>query len=95
MSNLDCKTYIFDRTKTINQIIVVNMLQNLSHMYSSHYMIIKCVGFKSIHYTINLNIMLSFEVFNKFYSVFLLNVLLALINKIISFQKNNNNISNW
>ena len=95
MSNLDCTTYIFDRTKIINQIIVVNMLYNWSHLYSSHYMIIKYIGFKSIHYTINLNIMLFFEVFNKFYSVFLLNVLLALINKIISFQKNNNNISNW
>ena len=49
---------IFDqtKTKTTNQIMVVNMLHNWSHMYSSHYSTIKCVGFELIHYANNLNI---------------------------------------
>ena len=49
--------------------MIVNMLQNLSHMYSSHYRIIKYVSFKPIHYAINLNAASSFKVF-KFDSVF-------------------------
>ena len=47
---------IFDQIEATNQIIVVNILQNRSHMYSSHYISIKCVGFKSIHYAINLKL---------------------------------------
>ena len=49
---------IFDqtKTKTTNQITVVNMLHNWSHTYSSHYSNIKCVGFELIHYANNLNI---------------------------------------
>ena len=34
--------------------MVVNMLQNLSHRYSSHYRIIKCACFELIYYVINL-----------------------------------------
>ena len=43
--------------------MIVNMLQNLSHMYSSHFKIIKCVSFKPIHYVINLDVASSFKVF--------------------------------
>ena len=44
------------------------MLQNLNLMNSSHYGIFKCIGFVSNHYVsvINLNIMSSFSIFNKF-----------------------------
>ena len=58
-----------------NQIMIVNMLQNWSHMYSSHYMIIKYVSFKPIHYVINLNIVSFFKVFNEFDYVFISDVL--------------------
>ena len=40
----------------------VNILQKLSYRYSSHYKIIKYVGFESIHYVINLNDMFLFNV---------------------------------
>ena len=50
-------------------------------MYSSHYSIIKCVGFKPIHCATNLDIASSSKVFNEFDYVFLLNVLLVRINK--------------
>ena len=46
-------------------------------MYYSHYRIIKCVGFGSIHYAINLDDESSFRVFSEFDSMFLLNVLLV------------------
>ena len=58
--------------------MVINILQNLSYMYSSHNNNIKCVGstikyvgFESIHYVINLDIVSSFMVFNDFDSMFL------------------------
>ena len=58
--------------------MVINILQNLSYMYSSHNNNIKCVGltikhvgFESIHYAINLDIVSSFMVFNDFDSMFL------------------------
>ena len=55
-----------------NQIMIVKMLQNYSHKYSSHYsIIIKCINFEHIHYGINLNIISSFIFFNKFDYVFL------------------------
>ena len=54
---------ILDQTDTINQIMIINMLQKLSYRYSSHYKIIKCVSFESIHYVINLNDVFLFNVF--------------------------------
>ena len=60
-----------DLIKTTSQIIVINMLENYSHMYSSHHKIIKYVGFKSIHCAINLNVTSSLKVFNKFDSLFI------------------------
>ena len=68
---------IFNKTKTINQIMVVNMVQNWSHTYYSHYKVIKCIGFEPIHHVINLGVALSFKVFCKFDYVFLLKVLLV------------------
>ena len=50
--------------------MAVNMLQNWSHRYSSHYRIIKCVDFESIHYILNLDVALSSKVFSEFDSVF-------------------------
>ena len=40
------------------------MVVNMSHMYFSHYTIIKFVSFDLIHYVINLNVMS----FSKFFS---------------------------
>ena len=48
-----CEQNIFDQIETTNQIIVISMLQNYSHMYSNHNSIIKIVSFKSIYYVIN------------------------------------------
>ena len=38
-------------------------------VYSSHYRIIKCVGFKPIHFAINLDITSSFKNFSEFESL--------------------------
>ena len=53
--------------------MVISMQQNLSQRYSSHNSniicvdsIIKCIDFESFHYTINLDIVLSFMVFSDF-----------------------------
>ena len=43
-------------------------------MYPSNHRIIKCVGFESIHYAINLDIVSSSRVFSEFDFVFLMNV---------------------
>ena len=65
-----------DSIKTLNQLIIVNILYNLSHMYYSHHIIIKYIGFKPIYYAINSYIVLYFINFNEFNSLFLLNILL-------------------
>ena len=57
--------------------MVVGMLQNWNHRYSSHYRIIKYVGFRPIIYAINPDVALSSKVFSEFDSVFLSNVLLV------------------
>ena len=41
--------------------LFIDMMENLSHMYYSHHIIIKYVSFKSIHYAINLDITSSIE----------------------------------
>ena len=58
--------------------MVVNMLQNRSHRYFSHKSniknidsIIKYIGFESIHYVINLDVVSSFMIFNNFDYIFL------------------------
>ena len=56
-------------------------------MYFYHHIIIKYIYFESIHYIINLDIALSFNVFNEFDLMFLSNILLILINNIILFFK--------
>ena len=71
--NFDSKIYSIGHR---HQIVVVNMLQNFNHRYSSHYKIIKYVGFLSIIYAINLNVASSSKVFNEFDSMFLSNVLI-------------------
>ena len=45
-------------------------------MYFSNHKIIKCVGFESIHFVINLNVASSSRGFRKFDYVFLSNVFL-------------------
>ena len=45
------------------QIMIISMLKNWNYRYSSHYFI-KFVGIISIYYTINLDIISSFMVFN-------------------------------
>ena len=54
---------IFDQIETTNQIMIIKMLYNWNHSYSSHYSTIKCVGFESIHYVINLDVVSPFVVF--------------------------------
>ena len=46
-------------------------------MYYSHHRIIKCTGFKPIHYAITLNVTSSFIVFNEFDYLFISDVLLV------------------
>ena len=57
MSDSNGKVNQKDKVKSL----FIDMIENLSHMYYSHHIIIKCVGFKSIHYTINLDIASSIE----------------------------------
>ena len=40
-------------------------------MYSSYYKITKCVGFKPIHCSINLDVVSSFKVFSEFDYLFI------------------------
>ena len=47
-----------------NQIIGASMLKNWNRRYSCHY-IIKFVGFMSIYYAIDLNIVSSFMIFSN------------------------------
>ena len=48
--------------------MIVSMLHNWNVMIYSHHKILKCISFVSSHYVsvINLNIMLSFNVFREF-----------------------------
>ena len=48
--------------------MVVSMLQNLSHKYYSHYIIIKFVGFELIYYVINFNVVSSSLIFSDLVS---------------------------
>ena len=48
------------------EIMIVSILKNLNHIYSSHY-IIKFVDFMSIYYVMNLNIVSLFMVFRNLY----------------------------
>ena len=74
VNNSDNKTYLIGQ---IYQIMVFGMLQIWNNRYSSHYRIIKYLGFEPIIYVINLNIALFSKVLNEFNSIFLLNVLLV------------------
>ena len=58
-------------------------------MYSNHYKIIKSVSFEPFHYAINMNFISSSKVFREIDYIFLSNVLLVLINKIMTFQIKN------
>ena len=51
-------------------IIIVNMLKNRSGNYSNHY-IIEFIDFMLIYYTINLDIIFSFMIFNNLYTRFI------------------------
>ena len=71
--------------------MVVSMLQNWSQKYYSHNSNIKCVDltikyidFESFHYAINLDVILSYMVFNGYVSI---DVLLVGINEIIFLKK--------
>ena len=55
----------FDKIETINHIMVICMLQNRSHRYSSYYSIFKIINFNMIYYTINLGVS-SYMNFNEF-----------------------------
>ena len=51
---------------SVEEIMIVSILKNLNHIYSSHY-IIKFVNFMSIYYAMNLNIVSLFMIFNNLY----------------------------
>ena len=87
-----CEQNIFDQIKTTNQIIVINMLQNYSHIYFNHNSIIKIVSFKSIYYIINLDTVSFSMIFNNLVYVFFINVSLILINKMIFFSEKTNKL---
>ena len=55
---------IFHQIQTTNQIIVISILQNLSHIYFSHYNIIKFISFVPIYYAINPSVVSFSMVFN-------------------------------
>ena len=64
-----CGGDLTDKTNLISriyQIMVVSMLKKWNHRYYNHY-IIKFVGFISIYYAINLDIVSSFMVFSILY----------------------------
>ena len=82
-----CEQNIFDQIETTNQIIVISMLQNYSHMYSNHNSIIKIVSFESIYYVINPNTISFSMIFSNLVYVFFINVSLILINKMIFFSE--------
>ena len=56
-------------------------------MYYGHYKIIKCICFNPIHCAMKLNIVLYFIVFSGFDYVFLSNVFIVRINRIIFIKK--------
>ena len=60
----------FDLTESSYQILLVIMLHIWNFRYSKHVWIIKCVGFKSIIFTINLDFESSSKVFNIFIMYF-------------------------
>ena len=62
--------YIQPNRDKKNHIMVVSMLQNYSHIYSSYYSIIKIIDFEPIYYTIN-GIVSSSMIFNEFVCVFI------------------------
>ena len=74
--NVD-KQSIYDQRQKIKSIII-NMLQKLSHKYSSHNSnikcgnsTIKCRSFELIHYAINLDVVSSYIIFSNFDYMFL------------------------
>ena len=67
----------YDHKQEIKSMIV-SMLQKWSQRYSSHNsnlkcvdLTIKCIGFESFHYAINLDVVSSFVVYRDFDSMFL------------------------
>ena len=71
VSDSNGKIYLIKNNKSNNG------RQYVIELTSSHYSIIECVGFKSIHYTINLDVISFPRVFNEFDYVFISNVLLV------------------
>ena len=74
--------------------MVVSMLQNWIRRYSSNNsnikcvkLTIKCIGFESFHYAINLDIISSFVVFSDFDYMFLSIYCLLESIKLFLFQK--------
>ena len=77
LGDLDEQSIYGQRQKMIS--MVVYILHILSHIYYSHNSNVKCVGltikyigFESIHYAINLDVVSSSMVFNNFDCMFLL-----------------------
>ena len=67
--------------------IKCNILQNLSYKYFNHNSNIKYVNFKSICYAINLYDVSSSMIFNDFDSMFLFDIFVVCINKIVFSSK--------
>ena len=72
--------------------MVVSMLQMLSYMYSSHYSIIKFVGFKMIYYAISLGVVSYSIVFSDLIPMLLL--IYCYFESIKLFLKKKKNLQN-
>ena len=76
LGNLD-EQNIYDQKQEIKSIII-NMIQNWNHKYFSHnsnikylVLIIKYIGFESIRYAINVDVVSSFMIFSDLKLVFI------------------------
>ena len=66
----------FDSIESSCQIMFVGMLQIYNLRYFKHFWIIKCVVLELILFAINLDVALSFKVFNSFDFMFISIILL-------------------
>ena len=67
----------FDLTISSDQIMFVSMLEIWNLRYSRYFFIIKYIGIELIFFAINLNVVLSFKVYNTFNFMFLSIILLT------------------
>ena len=57
--------------------MIVKMLQNFDHRYSNHNSNIKYIGFETIHYAINFDVVLCSIIFSNFDYMFFFNIFIV------------------